>query len=113
MAGAYSTDRRGRVLAAVEAGENVDAAARRFAVARSTACRWVAAVRDEGRRAAKPVRGGPMPRIRGKVQASMLGLAGSPRHLTLDEIASCLAEAHDAHAHLTTVRRALRRAGWT
>ncbi len=34
MAGAYSTDLRGRVLAAVEAGESPDAAARRFAVAR-------------------------------------------------------------------------------
>ena len=113
MAGAYSTDLRGRVLAAVETGENVDAAARRFAVGRSTVYRWVAAVRDKGRRAAKPVRGGPMPCIHGEAEATMLGLAGSPRHLTLDEIASCLAEAHDVHVHLTTVHRALRRAGWT
>ena len=50
MAGAYSTDLRSRVLAAVEAGESPDAAARRFAVGRSTAYRWVAAARDEGRR---------------------------------------------------------------
>ena len=39
MAGAYSTDLRSRVLAAVEAGESPDAAARRFAVGRSTAYR--------------------------------------------------------------------------
>ena len=51
MAGAYSTDLRSRVLAAVEAGESPDAAARRFAVGRSTAYRWVAAAREEGRRA--------------------------------------------------------------
>ena len=36
MAGAYSTDLRSRVLAAIEAGESPDAAARRFAVGRST-----------------------------------------------------------------------------
>jgi transposase len=59
MAGAYSTDLRSRVLAAVEAGESPDAAARRFAVGRSTAYRWVAAAREEGRRAAKPMGGGP------------------------------------------------------
>jgi transposase len=59
MAGAYSTDLRSRVLAAVEAGEMPDAAARRFAVGRSTAYRWVATARGEGRRAAKRLGGGP------------------------------------------------------
>jgi hypothetical protein len=73
MAGAYSTDLRGRVLAAVEAGESVEAAARRFAVGRSTAHRWVAAARDEGRRAAKPMRGGPAPRIGGGVEGGHVG----------------------------------------
>ena len=45
MAGAYSTDLRGRVLAAMGAGETPEAASRRFAVARSTAYRWAAAAR--------------------------------------------------------------------
>ena len=89
------------------------AAARRFAVARSTVYRWVAAVRDEGRRAAKPMQGGPAPRIRGAAEAAMLGLAGKPNHLSLAEIAARLAEAHGVRVHLTTVHRALRRAGWT
>ena len=75
MAGAYSTDLRSRVLAAVEAGETRAAAARRFAVGRSTAYRWVTAAREEGRRAAKPMRGGPAPRIAGAIEAAMLGLA--------------------------------------
>ena len=113
MAGAYSRDLRGRVLAAVEAGESIEAAARRFAVGRSTAYRWVTAARDEGRRAAKPMRGGPVPRITGAVEAAMLGLAGKPNHLTLVEIATRLAETHGVRVHLTTVHRALRRAGWT
>ena len=61
MAGAYSTDLRSRVLAAVEAGGSPEAVAERFAVGRSTVYRWVATVRDEGRRAAKRLGGGPPP----------------------------------------------------
>jgi transposase len=113
MAGAYSTDLRGRVLAAVEAGESVEAAARRFAVGRSTADRWVTVAREEGRREAKPMRGGPAPRIRGGVEAAMLDLAGGPHHPSLAEIAARLAETTGVRVHLTTVHRALRRAGWT
>ena len=113
MAGAYSTDLRSRVLEAVEVGETPQAVARRFAVARSTAYRWVAAVRDEKRREAKPVRGGPAPRIQGAAEAAMLGLAAKPNHLSLAEIAARLAETHGVRVHLTTVHRALRRVGWT
>jgi transposase len=113
MAGPYSRDLRSRVLATVEAGESVGAAARRFAVGRSTAYRWAAAARDEGRREAKPMRGGPAPRITGEVEATMLGLAGGPDHPGLAEIAARLAEATGVRVHLTTVHRALRRAGWT
>ncbi len=113
MAGEYSTYLRGRVLAAVEAGETPEAAARRFAVGRSTAYRWVTAAREEGRREAKPMRGGPTPRITGEVEAAMLNLAGRPNHLTLVEIAARLAGTHGVRVHLTTVHRAMRRAGWT
>jgi transposase len=113
MAGAYSKDLRSRVLAAVEAGGSAEAAARRFAVGRSTAYRWVRAAREEGRREAKPMRGGPAPRITGEIEAAMLDLAGRPNHLSLAEIAARLAEAHGVRVHLTTVHRALRRAGWT
>jgi transposase len=113
MAGSYSRDLRGRVLAAVEAGESVEAAAERFVVGRSTAYRWVTAAREEGRREAKPVHGGPAPRIHGEAEAAMLDLAGGPHHLTLAEIAARLAETHGVRVHLTTVHRALRRVGWT
>ena len=75
MAGSYSADLRGRVLAAVEAGATPGAAARRFAVGRSTAYRWAAEARTEGRRAAKRMGGGPKPRISGEVEAALLGLA--------------------------------------
>jgi len=65
-----SSDLRGRVLATVEAGATPGAAARRFAVGRSTACRWAAEARTEGRRAAKRVGGGPKPRITGEVRVA-------------------------------------------
>jgi transposase len=113
MAGSYSRDLRGCVLAVVEEGASPEAAARRFAVGRSTAYRWVAAARDEGRREAKPMRGGPAPRITGGVEAAMLQLAGGPHHPNLAEIAVRLAETTGVRVHLTTVHRALRRAGWT
>jgi transposase len=127
MAGPYSRDLRERVLAAMEAGATPEAAADRFAVGRSTAYRWAQTARDEGRRAAiakrshgvmsaeptGPMRGGPAPRITGEVEAAMLGLAGGSDHPSLAEIAARLAERTGVRVHLTTVHRALRRAGWT
>jgi transposase len=113
MAGSYSTDLRQRVLAAVEAGVTPEAAARRFAVGRSTAYRWARAARVEGRRAAKRMGGGPRPRIAGEVEAALLGLLGGANHLTLAECRDRLAERTGVRVHPWTVGRALRRCGWT
>ena len=113
MAGAYSTDLRSRVLAAVEAGESPEAAARRFAVGRSTAHRWVAAARDEGRREAKPMGGGPKPVIRGEAEAALRRMLDQTNHLTLAECRDRLAERTGVRVHPWTVGRALRRIGWT
>ncbi len=113
MAGAYSTDLRSRVLAAVEAGESPDAAARRFAVGHSTAYRWVAAARDEGRREAKPMGRGPEPAITGAAEAALLRMLAGTNHLTLAECRDRLAERTGVRVHPWTVGRALRRMGWT
>ncbi len=114
MAGAYSADLRSRVLAAVEAGESPDAAARRFAVGRSTAYRWAAAARDEGRREAKRMGGGPPPAIRDEAEAALRRmLSGSGNHLTLAECRDRLAAETGLRVHPWTVGRALRRMGWT
>lgn len=99
MAGPCSRDLRSRVLSAVEAGESVTATARRSAVGRSTAYRWVATARDAGRRDAKRMRGGPAPAIGGEVAAMVLSLAGGPNHLTLAEIAKRLTEATGVRVH--------------
>src|SRR3712207_2433939 len=113
MAGAYSTDLRSRVLAA-EAGESPEAVAERFAVGRSTVSRWVAAGRDEGRREAKRMGGGPPPAIRGEAEAALRRmLSGSDNHLTLAECRDRLAGETGLRVHPWTVGRALRRMGWT
>jgi transposase len=113
MAGAYSTDLRSRVLAAVEAGESPEEAARRFAVGRSTVYRWVAAAR-EGRREAKRMGGGPPPAIRGEAEAALRRmLAGDDNHLTLAECRDRLAAETGLRVHPWTVGRALRRMDWT
>ena len=113
MPGAYSTDLRARVLAAVEAGESPDAVTERFMVGRATVYRWVAAARDEGRRAAKPMIGGPQPVIRDAVEAALLGMLAADTHLTLTECRDRLAAETGVHVHPWTVGRALRRLHWT
>jgi transposase len=112
MAGAYSTDLRSRVLAAVEAGESPGAAARRFAVGRSTAYRWAAA-RDEGRRTAKPMGGGPKPVITAAAEWALRRMLQDKSHLTLAECRDRLAAETGLRVHPWTVGRALRRMGWT
>ena len=113
MAGAYSADLRERVLAAMEAGGTPEAAARRLAVGRATADRWMAATRDEGRRSAKRMGGGPEPRITGEVEAVLLRLLAKDNHLTLAQCRDRLAQQTGVRVHPWTVGRALRRAGWT
>jgi transposase len=114
MAGAYSTDLRSRVLAAAEAGASPEAVAQRFAVGRSTAYRWMAAARDEGRREAKRMGGGPPPAIRGEAEAALRRmLSGGDNHLTLAECRDRLAAETGLRVHPWTVGRALRRMDWT
>ena len=114
MAGAYSTDLRSRVLAAVEAGGSPEAVAERFAVGRSTVYRWVAAARDEGRHEAKRMGGGPPPAIRGDAETALRRmLSGNDNHLTLAECRDRLAAEAGVRVHPWTVGRTLRRLDWT
>ena len=91
MPGAHSTDLRDRVLVAVEAGEPADAVAEAFMVGRSSVYRWLAAVRDEGRRTPKPMGGGPKPIIRDAIEAVLCRLLAANNHLTLTECRDQLA----------------------
>ncbi len=113
MPGAYSTDLRERVLVAVDAGESPDAVAERFMVGRSSVYRWVAAARDEGRRAPKPMHGGPQPIIRDAVAAALRRLLEANNHLTLVECRDQLAAETGVRVDPWTIGRALRRLDWT
>ena len=109
----YSTDLRERVLVAVEAGEPADAVAERFLVGRSSVYRWMAAARDEGRRAPKPIGGGPKPIIRDEIEAVLCRLLAANNHLTLEECRDHLAAETGVRVDPWTVGRALRRLDWT
>src|SRR5690348_11293604 len=111
MPGSYSTDLRERVLVAVEAGEPAETVAERFVVGRSSVYRWVAAARDEGRRAPKRIGGGPKPVIRDAIEAALRRLLAADNHLTLAECRDRLAAETGVRVNPWTVGRAL--AGWT
>ena len=113
MAGAYSTDLRERVLMAVEDGESPAAVAERFMVGRASVYRWVTAARNEGRRAPKPMNGGPMPVIRDEIEAALLRILEDNHHRTLAACRDRLAEATGVRVDPWTVGRALRRLHWT
>lgn len=113
MAGAYSADLRERVLSAIAAGESAEAAARRFAVGRATAYRWARSLRVEGRRGARPMGGGPAPRIAGEAEATLRRMPEGENHLTLAQCRERLAKDAGVHVHPATVHRALARMGWS
>lgn len=113
MVGAYSADLRGRVLAAVEAGEAVSSVARRFAVGRSTMQGWARALRQDGRRVAGKMGGHCKPVIAGEAEAALRGMLDGANYLTLAQCRDRLAEEARVSVHLSTVHRALARMRWS
>jgi transposase len=113
MPKAYSTDLRERVLVAVEAEESPEVVAEAFMIGRSSVYRWMAAARDEGRRAPKPMGGGPKPIIRDEIEAALRRMLEANNHLTLEECRDRLAEETGVRVDPWTVGRALRRLDWT
>ena len=86
MPRAYSGDLRRRVVAAaLEGGQSREVVARRFAVGRLRAYRWVETAQTEGRLEARPMRGGPRPMIRDETEAALKDMVKSDNHLTLAE----------------------------
>lgn len=113
MARAYSADLRGRVLAAVEAGEPLAAVAKQFSVGRSTVQDWVRAWQQDGRRVAKPMGCYRKPVVSGEAEAVLRRVLEGANHLTLAQCRDRLAEQAGVSVHLATVHRALRRMGWS
>jgi transposase len=109
----YSADLRERVLAACERQDGSRAAtARRFAVGQSTVYAWLRQAREEGRRAAKPARGGS-PWLGGAAgQSALEAVLQEGRDATLAEFAAKLAARTGRRWSPSAVCRALRRLGW-
>ncbi len=110
----YSMDLRERVVAYVVAGHSCRAAARVFGVSASTAVRLAAAHRGGGHIAPKPQ--GRAPGTAGKLAAHrvfLLEFVRAEPDITLKELAGALAEAYGVRVQLSSVHRALRRAGYS
>ena len=112
MSGSYSSDLRGRVLDAVDAGSSARQAAARFGVGVATAIRWVRRWRETGERTARK-QGHP---IRSKLdahEAYLLGLIEQTVDITLDEMRRRLAEERGRRAGFGTLWRFFDRRGIT
>jgi len=110
----YSMDLRERILAYVGAGHSCRAAARVFGVSASTAVRLAGQQRVQGHIAPKPQ--GRAPGTAGKLaahKAFLLEVVRAEPDITLRELAGALAEAHGVKVQLSSLHRALRRAGYS
>ncbi len=110
----YSMDLRKRIVAYVEAGHSCRAAARLFAVSASTAVRLAVAQREHGGISPKPQGRGPG--TAGKLathRALVLEIGRAEPDITLKELAGALVEAHGVKVQLSSLHRALRRAGYS
>ena len=106
----YSIDLRERALAAYEAGAGSQAeVAKRFRVGERTLSGWLKAAREEGRRSAKPRRGGRA--AVGGEAATLAGLVAERNDATLAEYAEQLAERAGVRRSPATLCRALKALG--
>ncbi len=104
-----SNDLRRRLVCAVDDGQSRRSAARRFGVAASTAIKWVAQWRREGRIEPKPL-GGDRHSYRTEAHAKeILALVDETPDITLAEIAEHLEKAHGLRVAQSTVWRLLDR----
>ena len=110
----YSLDLRERIVGYVAEGHAARAAARVFGVSASTAVRWAAAYRRDGSIAAKPQ--GRTPGTKGKLVAHIGFLVERVKtepDITLQELAEALSEARGVKVQLSSIHRALIRAGYS
>lgn len=110
----YSQDLRERIVGYVAEGHAARAAGRVFGVSASTAVRLAAAYRRDGSVAAKPQ--GRAPGTAGKLVAHidfLVERVTSEPDITLQELATALREARGVEVQLSSIHRALLRAGYS
>lgn len=108
----YSQDLRKRIFDYIAAGHSRRAAARVFGVSASTAVRLAASHRDRGDIAPKPQ--GRAPGTAGKLAPHidfLVEIVRAEPDITLQELAGALAEARGVSVQLSSIHRALVRAG--
>lgn len=108
----YSSDLRQRFVAALDEGMSAGAAGRRMRIARSTAIRWAATWRSEGRAEALPMGGDRRSRALEDHASKILGWLEDKRDLFLGEIVARLAK-EGVESSVTSVSRLLDRHGIT
>ncbi|OIQ74168.1 transposase [mine drainage metagenome] len=112
MGKSYSTDLRQRVLDYVASGHSCRAAGRVFGVSASTAVRVAAASRAKG--SLTPKRQGRAPGTAGKLapyKLFLVELVQAEPDITLRELSGALSETYGVTAELSSIHRALIRAG--
>ena len=110
----YSLDLRKRIVSYVEEGHSARAATGVFGVSASTAVRLAAAQRRDGNLAPKVQ--GRAPGTAGKLAAHigfLLERVKSKPDITLQELAEALKEARGVEVQLSSIHRALVRAGYS
>ena len=114
MGKALSLDLRERVACYVASGHSRRAAGRVFGVGASTVVRLVASQSRTGSLAPKPQ--GRAPGTSGKLASHigfLTGMVGAEPDITLQELADALVQSHGVTLQLSSIHRALRRAGLT
>ena len=114
MGKALSLDLRERVACYVASGHSRRAAGRVFGVGASTVVRLVASQSRTGSLAPKPQ--GRAPGTSGKLASHigfLTGMVGAEPDITLQELADALVQSHGVTVQLSSIHRALRRAGLT
>lgn len=110
----YSLDLRHRICGYVSAGNSCRAAGRIFGVSAATAVRYAADQRERGEVTPKP-QGRPAGRF-GKLASYkdfLIEIVRAEPDVTLQELAGALEDTHGISVQLSSIHRALERAGFS
>lgn len=110
----YSLDLRQRICGYVAAGNSCRAAGRVFGVSAATAVRYAADQRERGEVTLKP-QGRPAGRFGKLAQHAgfLIEIVRAEPDITLQELACALADTHGVSVQLSSIHRALERAGFS
>lgn len=109
---AYSDDLRQRILRAVDQGHHQTEIAAAFQVSLATIGRYLKQRRETGHLVVKPIPGRP-PKQRAALEAALPAQLAAHDDATAEQHCQLWAAAHGQPVSIATMRRAIRRLGWT